>query len=340
MPRWLLTLSALSALIGAVLLAVVQPGDPGGRKALAHVITATPDYTSTPSNERPLLHMELDMNVANGSGPCDRVDDQATHGYNDTYQVAVCVTGLTHPVAEFYVAIEYDQTLNLVPERPNVAPALDDNPDANAGTTTWPPGSNGLGLGWDCYLGEGADPPMGDAEPDPGVGVAYIQCHSSYFEEEHTFELGDGETAGVLAMINFEAQGMPGTDTLSFDSGDVWLLDENYADCSENGCFGGTDNKAPPTPWRRKIITPTATATLRPTLTPTPEQPSPTVESSPTPTPTMFGGPGGIRVKPPQTGGDPAGGDFSWALPAAVLAAAAGVGAFAGGFKLARGSRG
>ncbi len=38
------------------------------------------------------VHLELDMDVTNGTGPCNPVDPSATYTVGTTYKVAVCLT--------------------------------------------------------------------------------------------------------------------------------------------------------------------------------------------------------------------------------------------------------
>ena len=345
MSRRFWGLLASSAVVIAAVLAIVQPGGPSGQVSLAHVITATPGVEA--------LHLELDMNVTNGSGPCDPVDASAEHRYNDTYQVAVCVTGLTEenpPIGGFTLHVSYDDTLNRAPEVADVGPALDDNPDANETSVdkdedTVPDageyGGDGLGAGWDCS-GDGKAYPMGDKDPTPGPGKgdAFITCEGW----DGSWKLGDDETAGVLALIKFQAQGVAGTDTLTIAQGYVDLVDWDGGTCGEEEegrdhiqCFGGTDIKVEP-PHRRKTPIPTATATATATVTPT--QLPPTAAFSPTPTPTMFGGPGGRVVKPPPTGSGPSGGGSPQTVWLFALAGAAGAAAAVDGFRrFARRSR-
>jgi len=328
MSRWFWGLLASSAVLLAVVLAVVRPGGPSGQVSFAHVITGTPGVE--------VLHLELDMNVTNGSGPCDPVDASAEHGNNDTYKVAVCVTGLREkfPVRGFSLDVVYDDTLNRAPEVADLAPALDDNPDANAGATRWPTNiSDGLGSDWDC-VGED-DYPTGDNDPATGLnhGDAWIDC----FSLDGPWTLGDTETAGVLAMITFEAQ-RAGTDTLTIAQGLLTVLEFGTSSCvpadaEAMPCFGGTDIKVAP-PHKRKTLTPI------PTATPVPTEVPPTPIISPSPTPTMFGGPGGRVVKPPPTGSGPSGGGSQPTVWLFALAGIAGAAAVVDGFRrFARRSR-
>ena len=88
--------------------------------------------------------------------------------------------------------------------------ALDDNPNANAGTTTYASGTypDTLGSGFDCaFVGE----PDGDLDgvPTDGDGTAWAACNSAGF----TGTLEDGP----LAVITFDAL-VPGTSPIFFSN--------------------------------------------------------------------------------------------------------------------------
>jgi len=183
-------------------------------------------------------YLALDMDVTNGSAPCDPayIDASAVRSFGESYKVAVCIAGLEgSPVWSFYIAILYDDTLNYAPEIECADPpdCLDDNPDASGGATKW-----GDGLGPSLLCNE----PIGDEEPlvGPGKGRAYIQC--GVVDPPAT--LGDDETWGVLAIVNFQAI-HAGTDTMEFAAVDqVWDRDSNeLAHCSDvpRRCYGGTE---------------------------------------------------------------------------------------------------
>jgi hypothetical protein len=77
-----------------------------------------------------------------------------------------------------------------VPEVANASPSLDDNPDANAGSTTF--GATSLGASWDCSVG--GEHPTGDVDVNNGTGVADSgQCAST--AGPNTL------TSGVLGVI-------------------------------------------------------------------------------------------------------------------------------------------
>ena len=154
----------------------------------------------------------------------------------------------------------YNDLLNQAPEVANSAPALDDNPDANAGSTVWPAVGTGdnLGTGWDCS-GFGLAYPTADndAATGPAHGDAKIGCISLL----GPWTLGDNETAGVLATVQFNVIGA-GADTLHLLN--VVIGDSTGAEmgsCNDPvgvpiPCADATDDKTTPT------LTPTRTPTV------------------------------------------------------------------------------
>jgi hypothetical protein len=113
----------------------------------------------------------IDMNIANGTGPCTVLDSAATLAQGANLTVAICQLAFTGSPAAFNYQIAYDDTKVSVPEVADAGTGLDDNPDANAGVTTFGPN---LGTGWDCS-GGGLAYPTGDIEPatGPGNGKAF-----------------------------------------------------------------------------------------------------------------------------------------------------------------------
>lgn len=333
MPRGIWTLIALSAAAVAVTLTVVWLGVPGGQES----------YAQEP------LRAYIDKNIDNGAAPCDPnyIDDQTTEVVGSTHELAVCVRGLQlgQPVYGFTIEVRYDDELDKCDELECYdETCLDDNPDANAGGTVW---GDGLGEGWHCW--PEWEPVCDDDESaGPLSGLAEISCHSPY---PVSATLGDDETWGTLAVLTLSVMAA-GTDDVIIDSIHVSTLTVPVPPTPEFGnfwctpepgemglCQGATDVKVPPTPFRRRTSTPTATVTATATPEPTEVPPTPALSPTPTATPTMFGGPGGIVVRPPGTGDGPQGEGFLWPL-ASILAVAGGAAAAAGGLRLARGSRG
>ncbi|MDI6858179.1 MAG: DUF11 domain-containing protein [Dehalococcoidia bacterium] len=263
-------LLTLAAIAGTAILAVALVGfriSQGGLDytAYAHIW----DYDGDTLTD---LHMEIDMDITNGNGPCDPVDWEASHGYNDNYGVAVCVYGLYigFPIGTVAFDVLYDDTLNLAPEVADSGVGLDDNPDANAGATTFNGAGRDLGDGWDCSSG-GLAFPMGDKNPatGPGNGRAFLSCSSL----TGPFRLGDNEDWGTIAVINFQALGTAATDVMTLS----WAV-LGYTDASEMGtcnpsvlvpmpCEVGIDHKIPPPP----TPTPPPATDLSVTLTDAPD---------------------------------------------------------------------
>ncbi|MCJ7491913.1 MAG: LamG domain-containing protein [Dehalococcoidia bacterium] len=227
--------------------------------------------SAEPAAGQGALALALDMNVSNGSGPCDPIDDSADRALGESYQVAICVGGLQQAVAVFSATVLYDDYLNFAPEIScTTNNCLDDNPDANAGATTW---GDGLGEGWDCNILGAAEPTADkDLESGPGQGEAFIACLSG----AGLYRLGDNETWGVLAVINFQTVAA-GVDSLSFgDASENTLGDSCGVEMGTCGaskdisCSGGTVNiSMTPAP------SPTPTTTPTPTPTSTPGAPTP-----------------------------------------------------------------
>jgi len=144
MKRWLWGPALLSALVLATVLAVARPGGSGNQESLAHIITPT----GTPGDA--LVHVEIDADTTNGSGPCNPVD--ATAEVGGMHKVAVCLTSSSQSPAAFNIELLYDDTLDSCPDLTPGGTALDDNPDANAGATFWT--TPNLGTNWDCGNGD------------------------------------------------------------------------------------------------------------------------------------------------------------------------------------------
>ena len=224
------------------------------------------------------LSVSLDMDTTDG-GPCADIDASVTHGVGDDYAVGICVEGLSVPLSSMELHVLYDDTLNYAPEItcPD-SNCLDDNPDANAGNTSWGDGLGGINDGgWDCDIMSMAEP-IGDwdSATGPGHGLARISCWSL----TGPFALGDNESSGVLAVINFQATD-DGVDNMALSG--VVLANEvgeeigscNFSLSLPMPCSGGTVNNEMPTPI--------------PTPTPCPGGICPTATPIPTPAPDSDG---------------------------------------------------
>jgi hypothetical protein len=242
--------------------ALVFPGGPGAPRSSAHVGTGT-------------AHLEIDL-VKDGATWCSPVDATFSRPVNPTgsYEIALCLSDATSSPAGFNLDLIYDDTLNNCPE---VAPAdfLDDNPDANAGSTTFT--TPALGTGWNCNYG-GVDPPVCDKDPltGPGKGRAYMQCGCTVIGCA-TLSVGAG-TSKPIAVVTMKAIAA-GVDSISLDS--VSIINEDgieFVSCYSGGpCVGATDTKLGP-----------ATATFTATPVPPTETPTPTATATSTPLPTPY----------------------------------------------------
>jgi len=336
---------------------------------LAVVALAVPRLGGGPEKGAAQVPLVVSLDMDTSDGPCTDIDASASHGTGETYDVAICATGLYNGpgfgIGSFQFDVLYNDSLNAGTEVADAGTALDDNPDANENEY-----GDGLGSGWACDNTSLAFP-KGDKNPltGPGNGDAFIACNSL----TGPYTLGDNETAGVIAVIEFTAIS-GGDDSLTIEA----LGYLAYPDASKMGtcldgddypmaCTGGTDNKtgstATPTP-----ITPTPTPTNtpvcggaeQPTCTPTPTRTATRKAWTYTPSPTATGtaapsepsGPsepqqpppppptGGQlpQVVPPGTGSGPDG--IPWAGTAVWLLAAAGaVSVSLGGLYLRRARR-
>jgi hypothetical protein len=216
----------------------------------------------------------LDADVSDG-GPCASIDSEITVAPGQAFQVGVCLRGITTPPGNFQLSVIYDDTVISAPEIPLSDGALDDNPDANAGATTW---GDGLGENWTCDIAGFGLQPVSDNDPEtgPGHGRADMACWSL----TGPFALGDNEDAGVLAVISLSA----GPDLLGATSltladvglggltADNSLVDIGTCNPAAQGpvldCIGATVHVAGPTIAPEEWPTPTPAAGIiaRPTL--------------------------------------------------------------------------
>jgi len=197
----LVRLPLLLALPGMVVIAGV----------MALAVVARPSLVAegqASSMQQGAFELAIDADVENGNGACDPIDDEADVEAGATHQVAVCVLNPPVPIFAFLTRVVYDGQLNRAPELPDVLPALDDNPDANAGDTTF--SSPDLGARWNCS-GFGIYPPRGDDEYTPEKQDAVLACIPDLRDPDTTLVQG-----GPLAVITFQAVGQ-GDDHLEFD---------------------------------------------------------------------------------------------------------------------------
>jgi hypothetical protein len=151
--------------------------------------------------------LSLDMDILDGA--CTDIDASVSRSpAGPAESVAVCLAQSgTVAVAAFQYRISYNDNNLSIPEVADIAPALDDNPDANAGSTTF--SSPSLGGGWDCSGGVGAHP-KGDLDgTQNGTGVA--------------FSGGCGSASGPNTLLS----GPLGVVTLG--NGPAWLYNTPYS---------------------------------------------------------------------------------------------------------------
>ena len=232
----------------------------------------------------------LDADVSDG-GPCASIDSEITVAPGEAFQVGVCLRGITAPLANLQVSVIYDDTVISAPEIPLSDGALDDNPDANAGATTW---GEGLGENWTCDELSLGQQPIGDGDPEtgPGHGRADIVCWSLF----GPWALGDDEDAGVLAVISFNADpdqsGAISLELAGVGLGSWEAISLGTCNPAAQGvvidCVGATVRVAGPTiaPEQWPTPTPVAGQIARPTLVP-PDQYTPPPDTA---TPIVGGG--------------------------------------------------
>jgi len=361
MSRWLLTLLALSAVTVAVVLAIARPGALSRHGTLAQPVAA---FADAEPSATPWAYIDK---IENGAGWCDpnHIDSTTTEYVGGSHQLALCIDNLPGAVHSFTAAISYDGALDQCIDKPCIVvdslraqgtleTCLDDNPDANAGVTTWPPASEGLGTGWTCSQLPGdqyqaqiliSSEPICTfpllAMPVSSENTAWIHCEGS-----EDYELGGEGEWGALAVLTLNVIGA-GTDNVRFSdlevSGSGYTLGCAFtADLNADSlttippttmpCQGATDIKRQQEHHRSTPEpSPTSTATPEPpTVTPPPPPPPPTA--------TPFGGVG-PQIVGPATGSGPTDSGTPWAVWLAV--AVAGTAAAAGGLYLrfAKGQR-
>ncbi len=327
MSRHLLSLfAALVIAAAAVVLAIARPGALSNQGSFVQPVAAVGDAEPSAT---PWAYIDK---VNNGEGWCDptHIDDETTEYVGDNHQLAVCIGNLPEPVSEFILYLSYDVDLDqCIDESCTDDFCLDSNPDANAGVTEW---GDGLGDNWDCSGSAQRGPgPMCTYYTSGPPELPYIWCEAG---DGATYTLGDDETWGALAVIDFDVIAA-GTDNVEIESLSVWGEEAFIGGCQAvqaetdvipSGvtmpCVGATDIKRQ---RHRSSPTPTEEATATPGEPTVP--PPPTVPPLPPATPTPFGG-AGPAIVAPATGSGPSAGGAPWAtwLAAGVVGAAAATG--------------
>jgi hypothetical protein len=132
------------------------------------------------------------------NGVCDPVDATRSVAQDETLQVAICLFNPAEPPDAFQIHVRYDNDRLSASEVPDAAPALDDNPDANAGTTTF--GGAILGENWDCTA-FGTQFPTADTERS-AEGDAIMTCNANVANPDTQLT-----TSGAMAVLTLQATG-------------------------------------------------------------------------------------------------------------------------------------
>jgi hypothetical protein len=241
--------------------------------------------------------LAIDADITNGSRPCDPIDASATVAVGSLHKVGVCIEDyVPSSINNFQLQIRYTgdpsatppTTLNRATEVADVAPALDDNPDANDGA-----GADKLGTGWDC-TGLGVASPKGDDPLTPNVADAFIVCNAALANPDQELSANPG----LLTTIEFTAVSA-GDDVIDFGPADATNTSNVQGGTGGPGprpggdavrcgtavpadkvdCLGATIHKGEGGPVPTPAGTPAATATpggtpaTGPAATPTPLPP-------------------------------------------------------------------
>ena len=167
-------------------------------------------------------HLEIDADPTNGLRPCDPIDSEASAPLaNGVFDIAICLDDHAEAASQFYFMINWSGGVASADEVPDVAPALDDNPDFNQEA-----GPFGNGTHWDC-TGLGFSLPTANSPP----GTANMYCHElSYAYGELT------ASPGLLATLRMRATGLLGDESFSFPrDGNAGVDGSN---CGEVSCPG------------------------------------------------------------------------------------------------------
>ena len=258
--------------------------------------------------QTPELRLSIDADPTNGAAPCEPVDAERTVPVGSTYQIAVCIESQPEAPQGVQIRVLYDGNLSRAPEVADVAPALDDNPDANAGSTTFPNAAGEtLGDNWDCAPLQAVFP-QGDDSNTPGQTDTVIACMSL---------LGpyDLKTTGALALVTLQATN-PGTEKFSLASDTVISGSVSLSDIGS--C--GLSNPVVPCDGATVQVTGAEGAPPPATATQSVLQGSPTAEPGTSKAPGTPATPTtGQLPQGSAPGGEGNGSSFPWVVLAAVL---------------------
>jgi len=241
-----------------------DPNDIGLAVSNSQMVKTHAPCSPSPQAGPPDFRLRIDALEDVGGTWCDPVDDAATRLVGGTYQVAICLENPPAAVAAFQVEVAYDDSLGVAPmETPcPTGDCLDDNPDANAGGTTWgtPLGS---AVDWDCNV-RGLSEPVGDIDSGTGAGRgrARIACWS--LNGPYTLN-----NTGPLAVLTLQATNT-GTQELEL---------ENVIVGDGNGVERGSCNPALglSVPCEGAAVTGVLAPTPTPTSTPGAPTPDPSL---------------------------------------------------------------
>lgn len=179
---------------------------------LTALLLLSPSWGTRSVSAEGVPTLELDVDPTNGSGPCNPVDSTRGINVGDTYQVAICLTNAPNSPGDFQFEFHYSDDLNqCIPSECVSRGCLDNNPDANAGATTW--GDTSLGPDWSCDQ-SGEMPPTCDTDPGAGRGhgVAFLECVAA---TPPSLSAGDGISAPI-AMVTLKSVAK-GTDEFALE---------------------------------------------------------------------------------------------------------------------------
>jgi hypothetical protein len=220
--------------------------------ALACALALALSAGAPPASAQQDYRLELDGNLQNGV--CDPVDSAITVPPGQRFQVAICVFNPEEPPDAFQLHVRYDRERLSAPEVEDEPPALDDNPDANAGAITY--GSTILGSRWDCTAFGVLFPTADWLQTD--IADAIIVCNANIATPDTQLT-----RAGAMAAITFVAE-REGQTEITFEP------DNQIAGASRTVYTCG-ENPSQTIPCRGLSVTISAGApTLPPTTMPTP----------------------------------------------------------------------
>jgi hypothetical protein len=255
-------------LIGVVALALLAP-------SLLAVVWLSGNARSTAADT---FRVFIDTDTTDGI--CDLPEDSSLSLPGGTsFSVAVCLEDPPFALMAFAFEVVYDDTVILAPEVADVAPALDDNPDANQAA---------LGGGWDCSAA-GFAYPTADIDPATGAGHGWAKIGCYSLAGPWTFT-----STGYIALISFQTQGVSGSSAVGLQNVVLGGISEGGAEmgscnptiavpmpCVDGAVAVGGAPIATSTP----VVTPGTTPAVTPGTTPA-ATPGTTPGVTPTPAPT------------------------------------------------------